>query len=52
MNGESLEPYIAAVDVARSDQLLFEENGVFIRNIFVPLTDVTTLEKLLKQIEL
>ena len=48
---DSLPPYEVVTDVSRTDRPEIDEDGVFVRNIFVPLSDVTTLEKLLQDIE-
>ena len=46
-----LYKYEAVVDVARTDKMEFEKDGVFINNLWVPLDDKETLEKLLNEIE-
>ena len=48
---DNLPPYEVVVDVSRTDRVQIEKDGVFVRNIFVPLSDVATLEQLLLEIE-
>jgi hypothetical protein len=48
---DNMPPYEVVTNVARTDRLEIEKDGVFVRNIFVPLTDVATLEQLLSEIE-
>lgn len=46
-----LYKYEPVVDVARTDRIDFEEDGVFIKNLWVPLNDIETMERLLEEIE-
>jgi hypothetical protein len=48
---DNLPPYVVDTNVSRTDRLHVEKDGVFVRNLFVPLSDVATLEKLLLEIE-
>ena len=43
--------YEPAVDVARTDRVEYEEDGVFIKNFWVPLNDIKTMETLLGDME-
>lgn len=43
--------YEPVIDVARTDRVEFEEDGVFIKNLWVPLNDKKTMETLLGEIE-
>ena len=48
---DNLPPYEVVVDVSRTDRVQIDKDGVFVRNIFVPLSDLATLEQLLIEIE-
>ena len=48
---KNIAPYKISTDVARTDLVKFPHDGVFIKNIFVKLSDTETLKKMLEEIE-